>query len=73
MLRQSSINYIIKRIKQLRIDDPKYLDECQAECKELFGSFVSAAFCWNDESFCFWLHKCGDWRVARVRLMQEKI
>ena len=72
MLRDSSIAYIVGRIRQLRIDDPEYLDKCQAECKEMFGAFVSPGFKWNDESFSFWLHKCGNWRVARTRLTQEK-
>ena len=72
MLRESSIAYIVGRIKQLRIDDPEYLDKCQAECKEQFGAFVSPGFKWNDESFSFWLHACGVWRVARIRLSQEK-
>jgi len=72
MLRESSIAYIVGRIRQLRIDDPEYLDKCQAECKEMFGAFVSPAFEWNDESFSFWLHACGVWRVARTRLSQEK-
>ena len=72
MLRDSSIAYIVGRIRQLRIDDPEYLDKCQAECKETFGAFVSPAFKWNDESFSFWLHACGVWRVARIRLSQEK-
>ena len=72
MLRESSIAYIVGRIKQLRIDDPEYLDKCQAECKEQFGAFVSPGFQWNDESFSFWLHACGVWRVARIRLSQEK-
>lgn len=72
MLRDSSIAYIVGRIRQLRIDDPEYLDKCQAECKEMFGAFVSPGFKWNDESFSFWLHACGVWRVARIRLSQEK-
>ena len=72
MLRDSSIAYIVGRVRQLRIDDPEYLDKCQAECKEMFGAFVSPGFKWNDESFSFWLHKCGNWRVARIRLSQEK-
>ena len=72
MLRDSSIAYIVGRIKQLRIDDPEYLDKCQAECKEQIGAFVSPGFKWNDESFSFWLHACGVWRVARIRLSQEK-
>lgn len=72
MLRDSSIAYIVGRIRQLRIDDPEYLDKCQAECKERFGAFVSPGFKWNDESFSFWLHACGVWRVARIRLSQEK-
>ena len=72
MLRDSSIAYIVGRIRQLRIDDPEYLDKCQAECKEQFGAFVSPGFRWNDESFSFWLHACGVWRVARIRLSQEK-
>jgi hypothetical protein len=63
MLRQSSIDYVVSLLKQLRRDDPQYLDQCQQEFKELFGEFASPAYKWNDESWSFWLHKCGTWRI----------
>jgi len=71
MLRQRSIDYVIGLIKQLRIDDPEYCDRCQQEFKQQFGCFASPSYKWTDESWSFWLHKCGTWRVESMRIVKR--
>jgi len=71
MLDQRSIDYIAERIRQLRLDDPVYCNQCQKEFKDQFGCFASPSLEWNTETWSFWLHKCGTWRVEQKRTVNR--